>query len=311
MEWLNYHHLLYFWTVARSGSIVRASHELLLAPPTISAQIGRLEERLGEELFTRSGRRLALTEVGKEVFRYAEEIFGKGQELLDALKGRPTGRAPKLLVGIADVLPKSIVYRLLEPALQLPSPMQIICREDPPDRMIGLLATQELDLVLSDGPIGPGARVRAFNHLIGECAVGFYAHPKLAASFRRRFPRSLDAAPLLLPTDGTSLRLSLDHWFQSNNIQPAVVGEFDDFSLLRAFGEGQLGIFPAPLVLDQEIRRRYGLSRVGQPDTVRMHFYAISIERRIKNPAVAAICDTARRELFAAPGPTPRKAEEK
>lgn len=298
MEWLNYHHLLYFWMVAKKGSIAKASEELLLAPPTISAQIGKLEENLGENLFTRSGRRLVLTDTGQVVFRYADEIFSLGRELIDTLKGRPTGRPLQLLVGVADVLPKVIVYRLIEPAFRLPSPVQIVCREDPPDRLLALLAVQQLDLVLSDAPIGPGINVRAFNHPIGDCGVGFYGQPKLAKKFGKNFPQSMDAAPLLMPTESASLRRDLDGWFESQGVRPTVVGAFDDFSLLRMFASAGRGILAAPRVLDQEMGRRYGFIRIGVTEAIRARFYAISVERKIKNPAVVAICETARQKVF-------------
>jgi LysR family transcriptional activator of nhaA len=299
MDWLNYHHLYYFWTVARTGSVTKASAELLLAPPTISAQIKRLEDSLGEKLFERSGRRLVLSEAGRMAFRYADEIFSAGREMQDALKGRPTGRPSKLLVGVADVLPKIIVHQLLEPAFHLPEPVQLICREDPPDRLLADLATQGMDLVLTDSPMGPSMRVRAFNHLLGECGVAFYGEKRLATRLRRNFPRSLDGAPVLLPTESAALRAELDQWFQSNGARPRVVGEFDDFSLVRTFGEKGLGVFASPLVLDREMRRRYGLTRLGQVKGIRAQFYGISVEKRLKNPAVVAICETARQRLFA------------
>lgn len=298
MEWLNYHHLLYFWMVARKGSIVKASEELLLAPPTISAQVSKLEENLGEKLFKRTGRRLVLTDVGQVVFGYAEEIFSLGRELTDTLKGRPTGRPVQLLVGVADVLPKAIVYRLIEPAFHLPTPVQIVCREDPPDRMLALLAVQQLDLVLSDAPIGPGINVRAFNHLLGECGIAFYAKTKLAAKLKKGFPKSLDGAPMLLPTESATLRKELDAWFESSGIRPARVGTFDDFSLLRMFASAGRGLLAAPRVVDTEMRREYGFVRIGATDAVRSRFYAISVERKIKNPAVVAICEEARRVIF-------------
>ena len=299
MGWLNYHHLLYFWTVARTGSITKASAELRLAPPTISAQIHSLEDTLGEKLFSRSGRNLVLTEMGRMVFRYAEEIFSLGRELLDAVKDRPTGRPLRLVVGVADVLPKLIAFRLLEPALHLREPVRIICREDKPERLLAELAVHELDVVLSDAPIGSGVSVRAFSHLLGETAITFFGVPKLAARFRRRFPRSLDGAPLLLPSYDTAIRRDLDQWFDSQEIRPAVVGEFDDYALLRVFAEAGVGIFPAPSVVEQQIRRQYGLERIGRAQGVRARYYAISVERKLKHPAVAAICETARQKLFA------------
>lgn len=298
MEWLNYHHLLYFWTAARTGSIANASRELLLAPPTISAQISQLEDTLGEKLFARSGRRLVVTEAGRIVFRYAEGIFGLGREMLDTLKDRPTGLPLRVQVGVADVLPKLIAYQLIKPALHISSQVRVICREDRTDRLLAELAINELDTVLADAPMGTEVKVRAFNHLLGECAVGFYGTRKLAAVHRGRLPRSLDRAPILLPTSHTAIRPKLDQWFEKEEVRPAVVGEFDDFALLRTFGEAGLGIVPAPLVLDHEMHRRYGFERIGQAGEVRAQFYAISVERKIKNPAVVAICNTARNKIF-------------
>lgn len=298
MEWLNYHHLLYFWTAARTGSIANASKELLLAPPTISAQIGQLEDALGEKLFARTGRRLTLTKTGRIVFRYGEGIFGLGREMLDTLKDRPTGLPLRVQVGVADVLPKLIAYQLIKPALYISSQVRVICREDQTDRLLAELAVNELDAVLADAPMGAEVKVRAYNHLLGECGVSFYATRKLAASCRGRFPRSLDRAPLLLPTANTAIRPRLDQWLEKHGIRPVILGEFDDFALMRTFGEEGLGVIPAPSVLERELRRRYGFVRIGRAEEVRAQFYAISVERKIKNPAVAAICDTAREELF-------------
>ena len=298
MEWLNYHHLLYFWTAARTGSIVNASKELLLAPPTISSQINQLEGTLGESLFARSGRRLVVTEAGRIVFRYAEEIFGLGREMMDTLKDRPTGRPLRVQVGVADVLPKLIAHRLIEPALRAAGHVRVVCREDRPDRLLAELAVNELDVVLSDAPMGTSVKVQAFNHLLGECGVNFYGKPKLAQRCRRGFPHSLHRVSFLLPTEHTAIRPKLDQWFERYEVRPAVAGEFDDFSLLRTFAEVGLGVFAAPAVLDRVMQRRYGFGRIGCAKDVRAQFYAISVERKIKNPAVVAICDTARQETF-------------
>src|SRR5581483_8757929 len=208
MEWLNYHHLLYFWTVARLGSVTRATEELYLAQPTISAQLRALEESLGEKLFTRVGRNIVLTEMGRVVFRYADEIFSLGRELTDTVKGRSVGRPVQFTVGVVDVLPKLITYRLLQPALQMQEPIRIVCHEDKADRLLAELAVHGVDLVLADAPIGPLVKVRAFNHLLGESGVTIFGPTRLAAKYRRAFPRSLDGAPMLLPTENTSLRRS-------------------------------------------------------------------------------------------------------
>jgi LysR family transcriptional regulator, transcriptional activator of nhaA len=298
MEWLNYHHLLYFWTVARLGSVSRATEELYIAQPTISAQIRTLEESLGEKLFTRVGRNLALTEVGRTVFRYADEIFSLGRELGDTLKGRSVGRPIRFVVGIADVMPKLVAYRLLEPALRLADPVRLVCHEDKTERLLAELAVHGLDLVLADAPIGPTVKVRAFNHLLGDCAVSIFAAGKLAGTYRRRFPQSLDGAPFLLPTENTALRRSLDQWFEAEKIRPLVVGEFEDGALLNVFGQSGTGLFAGPSAIEPEIKRQYGVQVIGRIDALRERFYAISVERKLKHPAVLAISDSARKKLF-------------
>jgi LysR family transcriptional activator of nhaA len=298
MEWLNYHHLLYFWVVAREGSIARATKQLRLAQPTISGQIRRLEEALGEKLFSRQGRSLRLTEIGRVVYRYADEIFGLGRELQDTLRGAPAGRPLNLVVGVADVVPKLIARRLLEPALRLAEPVRLVCREDKPDRLLADLALHELDLVLADAPVSPSLRIRAFSHLLGECHVVFLAVPALAAAHRRGFPRSLDGAPLLLPTENTMLRRSLDAWFTSHGIRPRIAGEFEDSALLKEFGQTGLGIFPVSSVIAKEIQAQYQVRPVGRLRDVRERYYAISVERRLQHPAVVAISEEARQKLF-------------
>jgi len=298
MEWLNYHHLLYFWTVVRTGSIARASEQLRLAPPTISTQLRSLEESFGEKLLLRSGRGIVPTDLGLVVYRYADEIFSLGREMVDTVKGRPTGRPLQVTIGIADVLPKEIAHSLIEPALLLRESVQIICREDNQEHLLAQLAIQELDVVLSDTPIGPPTKIRAFNHLLGESGMSFFATAKLASRYKRRFPQVLAEAPLLLPTDNTNVRRALDQWFESRQIRPVILGQFEDFALLRRFGETGAGIFPAPSVLERQFHRERGLRLIGRANEVRTRVYAISAERKVKHPAVVAICETARHSLF-------------
>ena len=298
MEWLNYHHLLYFWMVAREGSVTRASSELRLAQPTISTQIRMLEESLGEKLFARHGRNLVLTTVGQEVYRYADEIFSLGREMLDVVRHRAPGRARRLAVGVADVLPKLVVYRLLEPVRQLDPPVHIVCREGKPEPLLAELAIHKLDLVLADCPVGVNTSVKVFHHLLGECGVTFFARAPLARRVRPGFPKSLDGAPMLLPTEGSVLRRSLGQWFEQQSIRPNVVSEFEDGALLKAFGAAGAGLFPAPAVIEEEVRRQYGVQVVGRIEAVRERFYAVSHERRLKHPAVVAVCDAAREKLF-------------
>jgi LysR family transcriptional activator of nhaA len=301
MEWLNYHHLLYFWTVAKEGSIAKACEKLRLAQPTISGQLRLLEETLGEKLFTRVGRGLAMTEVGQVVYRYADEIFGLGRELQDVLKGRPRGRPLRLLVGISDLVPKLIAYRILQPALSMPEPVQLVCHEDTPERLLADLAEHRLDVVLSDGPVTSMIRVKAFNHLLGTCGVTLFCASSIAASYRKNFPVCLDGAPILLPTEGSSLRRSLDQWFDSENIRPKVVGEFKDSALLKTFGQAGAGIFPAPSAIEKEVCDHYKVGIVGHPESVIERFFAISVERKLKHPAVVTISEAARDKLFALP----------
>ncbi len=298
MEWLNYHHLLYFWTVARTGGVSAASVELRLAQPTISGQLRVLEEHFGEKLFQRVGRRLELTETGRLVYRYADEIFTLGRELTDAVRGRPTGRPVRFAVGVADQLPKLIAYRLIEPALKLADPVRIVCREDKPERLLADLAVHDLDLVLSDAPLNPSVKVRAFSHLLGECGLTVFGTKALAARYRRGFPGSLDNAPFLLPTENTVLRRSLDQWFAQQGLRPAVAGEFEDSALLKSFGERGIGLFGGPTAIEAEIRRQYDVVPLGRIEQVRERFYAISAERRLKHPAVLAISAAAREKLF-------------
>jgi LysR family transcriptional activator of nhaA len=295
VEWLNYHHLLYFWTVARTGSIAAASKELRLAPPTISNQIRKLEDDLGEQLLQRSGRQLVLTEMGRVAMRYADEIFSLGQEFSSAMKERPTGRPLRFCVGIADVLPKVIAFHLIEPALRLQFPIHLICREDRPDHLLADLAVHDVDVVLSDVPASPSANIRAFNHLLGECGVTFFA-PKKLAFVKRGFPRSLDGAPFLLPLDNTALRRDLDEWFHSQDLRPTVVGEFADLALLRVFAEEGLGAFAAPSVMEEQLRR-YGFHKIGVTADISVRYFAISVERQLRHPAVVAVCEAARSEL--------------
>ena len=298
MEWLNYHHLLYFWVAAREGGISRAAAQLHLAQPTVSAQIRALEESLGEKLFSRSGRTLVLTEVGRVVFRYAEDIFSLGRELLDTVKDRPTGRPLRLTVGVVDVVPKLVAYRLLAPAFGLGSPIRVVCREGKAERLLVELAVHEIDVVLADRPSEPAFKGRTFNHLLGECGVTFLATAGLARARRRAFPRSLDAAPFLLPTENTTLRRSLEQWFEAQAVRPSVVSEFEDSALLMVFGQAGLGIFAAPSIIESEIRRQFRVQRIGQTEDIRERFYAITVERKLKHPAVVAISESARRKLF-------------
>lgn len=300
MEWMNYHHLLYFWTVAREGGVSRAAKTLRLSQPTVSGQIRALEDTIGQRLFERVGRRLVLSEVGRMVYAYADEIFTVGRELQEALKGRPSGRPMRFVVGVGNVVPKLVAYRLLEPALQIAEPLQLVCHEDDADRLLARLATHELDIVIADAPANPLVNVRVFNHLLGECGVSFFATPRRARALRRGFPRSLDGVPFLMPATGTSLRRALDQWLEASGARPRLVGQFDDSALMKAFGEADVGVFVAPSVIEREVCRQHRVAVFGRVTEPWERFYAISAERRLKHPAVVAVSEAARRELFAA-----------
>ncbi len=299
-DWLNYHHLLYFFTVAREGGVARAAKRLHLSQSAVSAQLRTFQRNLGQTLLQRDGRGVALTEMGRVAYRYAEEIFGLGRELGDAMRGRPTGTPSQLIVGVADVIPKLVAYELLSPALALPEPVQLICREDRPERLLAELALHNLDVVLSDGPIGPGVNVRAFNHLLGECGTVVVGAPALARRFRPGFPGSLDQAPLLMPAAGTVLRRSLDGWLDQHGLRPHVAGEFEDSALIKTFAQAGAGLTLVPEVIEAEVARQYQLRRVGRLTEVRERYYAISVERRLRHPAVVAISHAARNQLFQA-----------
>ena len=297
MEWLNYHHLYYFWTVAKEGSIALACKKLNLAQPTISGQLRQLEESIGEKLFVKSGRSLALTDTGQVVYGYAEEIFSTGRELLDVLRGRPPGRPIRFLVGISDVMPKLIVFRALQSVLKTPEPVQLVCYEDDTEGLLVKLTNHGLDMILTDTPVSSSGRTRTFNHDLGSCGTTFCAVPALAVSMRRNFPASLDGAPFLLPIEGSGLRRALDKWFDLHRIRPSIVGEFQDTALLKVFGQAGAGVFAVPTAIEGEARAQYHVGFVGRTDEIVEHFYAVSIERRIKHPCVVAVSEAARRLL--------------
>lgn len=298
MPWLNYHHLLYFWTVARTGSVTKACQELNLTQPAVSAQIRMLERAFGEKLFVKRGRNLALTDVGRLVYRYADEIFLLGREMQETLAGRPSGRPQRLVVGVCDQVPKLIAFRLLEPVLQRGEPVHLVLRDDKPERLFAELAIHSLDLVISDAPVGASAKVRAFNHLLGETDVTIYGAPALAAQYRKRFPESLNGAPFLLPTEGTTIHRSLAAWFDSVGVRPNVVAEIDDSAVLKVFGQGGVGLFASPTAIEVDVMQQYGVKPVGRIETMKERFYAVSIERKITHPVVKEITSEARVHLF-------------
>lgn len=296
---INYKHLHYFWAVAREGGVARASERLHLTPQTISGQLSLLEEYLGVDLFSRVGRNLELTDTGRMVLSYADEIVSLGGELEEVIHQWPDGRPQLFRVGVVDVLPKSITHRILEPALQMSEPVRMICREADLDTLLAELAVHRLDLVLSDRPIPPTVSTRGFSHKLGECAISFFAAKNLEKKLKGDFPRCLDGAPLLLPGSGSQLRSGIDQWLDKQRIHPRMIAEFDDSALMKVFGQDGAGVFIAPAAIEAEVEWQYQVAVIGRVDEVKEHFYAISVERRVLHPVVTVLLNTARESLFA------------
>lgn len=297
MEWLNYHHLLYFWTVAREGGLAPAGKVLRLSQSAISGQIRSLEQSLGQSLFERHGRRLEMTETGRVVFRYAEQIFGLGREMLDVVRERQVKRPMHLVVGISDVVSKQLVRGLLAPALQHEQRVALVCHEDRFDRLLSTLAAHAFDVVIADGPVPPGRDLPLFNHVLGESTVTLVAPVNLASALRKNFPASLAGAPMLLPMTGSTLRRELDQWFERHALAPEVVAEAEDSALLKAFAADGMGAMFVPTVIAPQVSRRYDVSVVAEVGEIHERYYAITAERRIMHPGVRAIRSAARAHL--------------
>ena len=297
---INFKHLHYFWMVAKKGSIARASETLHLTPQTISGQLSMLEDQLGESLFSRSGRNLVLTDVGQIVLSYAEEIFSLGGELEEMVRSMPLSRRLVFTVGVADVVPKSIAHRLLDPALHMDKPIRIVCREGAIDNLLADLALHKLDIVIADGPIPSRINIKGYNHLLGETSVSFFGTPKLVDNLSAPFPKSLNKAPLLVPSESAVVRGRLAKWFEKYELQPNYVGEFEDSALMKAFGRAGAGFFIAPSPLAKEVEEQYGVVCIGQTDEVHDQIYAITVERKISHPSVALVMEEARKWLASA-----------
>ena len=299
---LNYKHLHYFWMVAKTGGVARASERLHLTPQTVSGQLSLFEDTLGYKLFTRVGRRLEISDAGRMVLSYAEEIFTLGEELEGVMRRPTEGRIPQFRVGVSDAVPKAIAYRLLEPAVRMPAPPCIVCREGKVAALLADLAVHRLDIVIADGPMPSAVSVKGFSHLLGESGITFFAAPPLAQRHKGRFPQCLDDAPMLLPGEDVAVRSRLKQWFEKLGIRPRIVGEFDDGALQKAFGQAGIGMFAAPSAIAREVALQYGVTAIGRTDEVTEQFYAISVERRLSHPAVVAISSAARQTLFRRPG---------
>lgn len=297
---MNYKHLHYFWVAAKAGGVVKAGEQLHITPQTLSGQIKLLEDRLGRRLFRKSGRHLELTDDGRVALRYADEIFTLGQELEEALRAPRGGAAqvPDFRVGIEDAVAKTVAYRLLEPALQLEQPVRLICAEGSFGDLMAQLALHRLDLVIADEPLTNRLSVKAFNHALGTSSMSFYAAPELAARLQAPFPACLNGAPMLVPGASSAIRPQFEAWLTRHQLRPRVVGEFTDGALMKAFGREGGGVFLSPSVVEAETTQQYGVQVIGRSDEMTEHFFAISVERRITHPAVAAITNAARGALF-------------
>lgn len=297
MDWLNFHHLRYFFTVVRDGSIARASRSLHVSQPSISTQLRQLERSLGEKLLQKQGRGLVPTDIGRLVYGYAEQIFGLGRELLDTVRDRPTGRPVRVQVGVADVVPKDLAFRLLQPLVAGPEPARLVVREDHPERLLADLALYHLDLVVADVPAAAGTKVKAYHHLLGESAVGVFGVRKLAKRLQAGFPRSLQGQPFVLPLDDNELRRDFDAWQHTSGIAVDVRAEVEDSALGKTLAAAGIGFVLAPQVLANDLRQR-GLVGVGTLPGLSCRYFAITVERRVKHPAVARLLATARQDLF-------------
>jgi len=294
---LNFHHLYYFWVVAKEGGVARAAERLGVAVQTISMQLGLLEQSIGKSLLTQQGRRLVLTEAGRMALGYADQIFLLGEQMQEALTENDVGRTIRLTVGISDALPKLLAYRLLEAVLQMPDKVRLTCYEGKFESLLADLALHKLDLVLTDRPVSPGTSLRVFSHLLGECAIMLFGTPALAQKYKEDFPASLNGAPLLMPTRNSAVRGQVDQWFEINGLHPDIVGEFEDSALLKTFGRSGLGMFPAPSLLAKDIEMQFGAVPIGELPGVQEQFYGILTERKIKHPAVEAILSAAHDSL--------------
>ncbi|WP_373980993.1 transcriptional activator NhaR [Achromobacter sp. JD417] len=300
MVTLNYKHLRYFWTVAKAGSIARAAQQLQRTPQSISGQIQDLESALGTELFRRAGRGLELTDVGRHALLYADSIFTLGDELLDDLRERPARRALEFKVGVAEGMPKAMVYRMIEPALQLAEDVRLICREGRLPFLLADLAVHRFDMVIADRPMPGNLNVRGFSHLLGECGLTFFGSPQLLDTLPGTFPALLDQAPFLLPGEDAAIRPRLLRWFDEQDIRPRIVGEFDDSALMNSFGQTGTGLFVAPTATAAYLCKQYRVRAIGHAPAVKEQFYAITTEQRLEHPAVVALSRAAREDIFGA-----------
>ena len=297
-RFINYQHLYYFWATVHYGGVTKASIKLKLAQPTISAQLKTFEDTFGEKLFQKDGRNLKLTEAGKIAHKYADRIFSIGQELIDVLDGRTSHQHKEFKIGISDVVPKTMAYRLIKPAIKEQNNTTIVCLEDKTERLLAELAIGDLDLVIADRPISHNSNIKAFNHFMGDSSISFLCTANFKKLYQKNFPLSLDNAPMLIPTLESTLRQELEKWFRVKNIKPNILGSFQDSALMKIAASDKKGIIPVPTVVASEIMKEYGLINLGTVKEVKESLYLISLDRRLKHPIILDICSEGQKNLF-------------
>jgi LysR family transcriptional activator of nhaA len=295
---LNFKHLRYYWMVAKTGSIAKAAEQLHLTAHAVSGQINEFEQTLGVELFRKAGRNIELTDAGRRILNYADTIFNTSDQLLDELREQITSRRRTLRIGIADAVPKVVAYRLIQPALTIDQAIRINCREGRLDLLLGELALHKLDVIIADRPMSPGSNVRAYNHLLGECGLTVFATSSLARQHKGQFPQKLDQAPFLIPGEDVAIQAGLLRWFEEHQLRPTIVGEFDDGALMKAFGSAGAGFFVAPTAMQKDICLQHSVVAVGDIPTVVEQIYVITTERRLSDPAIIAMSQTAKNDIF-------------
>ncbi len=287
MASLNYHHLYYFYVTAREGTIVKAAEHMHITPQTVSGQISAFEDYLGIALFERKGKRLVLNEAGKMAYSYAEDIFSLGSELQHALNNEQHGRQFTFAVGITDVLPKVFAFDLLKSCFDMDETLRLVCHEGDIDSLLVDLALNRIDLILSDRPLMPGARIKAYSHSLGESGITFFtANKRSARQLAAEFPNSLDQQNFLISGEKSTLKINLMSWFDELQITPNIVAEFDDSALTKLFGQAGYGIFCTPSTIEEDVQRQYNVAVIGRTHEIKEQFYAISPERKLKHPGV-------------------------
>ena len=304
MNQLNFKHLRYFWMVAKTGSLARAAEQLHLTPQSISGQLAELEIAMAAKLLKRVGRGVELTEVGRRILNYADEIFTTADDLMAELAEPNKRTAMEFRIGIVDSVGKTVAFQVLEPLLLLEDPIHLVCREGRLAGLLAELAVHKLDLIIADRAMPSKLNVRGYSHLLGESALSFFASRALSKRLQgsdesKGFPELLDRAPMLFPGEDFAIRIRLKQWLESQRLRPVIVGEFDDSALMKEFGQAGAGVFTAPTAMAKRICQRYQVLELGRASTIITQVFAITTERRVKHPALLAIEKAAKSTMVA------------